>query len=298
MNHFTTNMSENYVQQMYQNAMGPKHSNEVKDTKNLYKKNETKNPVDQKETKEEEAAVYEGSTGKTEKAVTYQKPKVAKQNDLQTKLSETYEKLSDEAKNYLDELKAKYGDIEFFVADCASDDEMNRYFAMGSKKYSCVISSDTIEQMATDTDIRAKYEAIIDGADEKLEEVKEEITEEFGEEAANQVERLGISIDDKGVVDYFVKLKKSNDSYYKKLQEKRAEERSEEKKAEKAEQQNRKSTIKNDSESVWVHANSKEDLITAIKEALGLSTKDQNITISKVVEDDKMVDGNKENTDK
>lgn len=285
MNDFTTKMTANYVQQMYQNAMGTKHDNAVKGAKNHSKSDERKS-VNQKEDKQDKAAVYEGNANKTEKAVTYQKPKTTKQSDLQTKLSETYEKLSKEAKDYLAELKAKFGDIEFFVADCASDDEMNRYFAMGSKKYSCVISTDTIEQMATDEAVRAKYEKIIDGADEKLEEVKAEITEEFGEEAANQIEQFGISIDDNGVVDYFVKLKESNDSYYAKLREKRAEEHKEDKKAEKADKEKPKDNVPKTSEGIWIHADSKEGLIAAIKEALGLKS-GETVTVAETAKENK-----------
>ena len=51
--------------------------------------------------------------------------------------------------------------------------------------------------------------------------MKEQIAEEVGEEAAEQVQFVGFSIDDNGVVNYFAKLKDSNDTYYEKLAEKR-----------------------------------------------------------------------------
>jgi len=262
MTNFTTSMTEQYVQNLYQkNAEAAKNAN----AKQLNKTNAGKQPTEY----EENAAVYEGSVTKPENAGTYTKPvsvNAKKRNDLQTKLDKTYEALSDEAKSYLEELKAKFGDIDFFVADCATDEEMQRYFAMGTKKYSCVISSAILEQMATDEEVRAKYEGIIDGADEKLEEVKKEVTEELGEEAAEQIESFAISIDDQGVVTYFAKLKESNDAYYEKLKEKRAEE----KKTEEKKHEDDAEKVKEKKDDLLIKADSKEGLLEALREALGI----------------------------
>ena len=270
---FTTKMTEQFVQTMYQ-----------KTTETTYTKNgkaqNNKNAVPGQ--KEDNAAVYEGSVPRQTKA-TYTKPmavtqkKEDKKDDLQTKLDKTYEALSQEAKDYLATLKEKFGDIDFFVADCASDEEMSRYFAMGTKKYSCVISSSLIESMATDEAAREKYEGIIANAGEQIEEMKEEAKEELGEEAAEQIEFVGFTVDDNGVVEYFAKLRDENNSYYAKLKEKRAEAKEAEKKAE--EKRNEKKAEeklegkedrlhKNDD--LWFTADSKEGLMAAIREALGI----------------------------
>lgn len=270
---FTTKMTEQFVQTMYQ-----------KTTETTYTKNgkaqNNKNAVPGQ--KEDNAAVYEGSVPQQTKA-TYTKPmavtqkKEDKKDDLQTKLDKTYEALSQEAKDYLATLKEKFGDIDFFVADCASDEEMSRYFAMGTKKYSCVISSSLIESMATDEAAREKYEGIIANAGEQIEEMKEEAKEELGEEAAEQIEFVGFTVDDNGVVEYFAKLRDENNSYYAKLKEKRAEAKEAEKKAE--EKRNEKKAEeklegkedrlhKNDD--LWFTADSKEGLMAAIREALGI----------------------------
>ena len=285
---FTTKMTEQFIQNMYQ-----KTTNAIK-----YTKNKTASKTGAQQKVAEEAATYEKSASQTGKA-TYTKPvavgqKNDKKDELQAKLDKTYESLSAEAKSYLETLKEKYGDIQFFVADCATDEEMNQYFAMGTKKYSCVISTDTLEKMATDEEVRAKYESIIDNADEQIEEMKEQISEEVGEEAANQVQFVGFSIDDNGVVNYFAKLKASNDSYYEKLEEKRAEEKEEAKKVEerekeKAIEEKRLETKKELpwKEEIWVKADSKEGLLMAIKEALGIEDKkeeDQEIIMTKVTE--------------
>ena len=270
---FTTKMTEQFVQTMYQ-----------KTTETTYTKNgkaqNNKNAVPGQ--KEDNAAVYEGSVPQQTKA-TYTKPmavtqkKEDKKDDLQTKLDKTYEALSQEAKDYLATLKEKFGDIDFFVADCASDEEMSRYFAMGTKKYSCVISSSLIESMATAEAAREKYEGIFANAGEQIEEKKEEAKEELGEEAAEQIEFVGFTVDDNGVVEYFAKLRDENNSYYAKLKEKRAEAKEAEKKAE--EKRNEKKAEeklegkedrlhKNDD--LWFTADSKEGLMAAIREALGI----------------------------
>jgi len=270
----TTKMAEQYVQNMYN-----KPAKETTYTKNDKVQN-GKNKVPYQ--KEDSAATYEGSVTEQPKA-TYSKPvavaskKEDKKDDLQTKLDKTYEALSDEAKDYLASLKEKFGDIDFFVADCATDEEMNRYFAMGTKKYSCVISSDLIEKMATDDAAREKYEKIIANAGEQIEEMKAEAKEELGEEAAEQIEFVGFKVDDNGMVEYFAKLRDDNNAYYAKLKEQRAEAKEAEKKAEEKridklaeEKLNGKEDRIHKNDDLWFTADSKEGLMEIIREALGI----------------------------
>ena len=269
MNFTTTKMTEQLVQNMYQ-----KNTAET-----TYAKNGRTGKQSVQKQNGDDAAVYEGSVNQPAKA-TYTKPMAVTQNkdkkdDLQTKLEKTYEALSQEAKDYLAQLKEKFGDIDFFVADCTTDEEMSRYFAMGTKKYSCVIGSDLIERMATDEAAREKYEGIIANAGEEIEEMKAEAAEELGEEAAKQIEYVGFTVNDNGVVEYFAKLKKDNDSYYAKLKEDRAKAKEEEKKAEEKRAEEKKvedrKTEAHEKEDFWIKADSKEGLLAAIREALGLS---------------------------
>ena len=284
MNFTTTKMAEQYVQNLYKKPATEAY------TKNGKAQN-GKTPVPGM--KEENAASYEGSVTQQPKA-TYTKPvavtrKEEKKDDLQTKLDKTYEALSDEAKEYLATLKEKFGDIDFFVADCESDEEMNRYFAMGTKKYSCVISSSLIEQMATDEAAREKYEGIIANAGEEIEEMKADAKEELGEEAAEQIEYVGFTVDDNGVVKYFAKLKEDNDAYYKQLKEKRAEAKEAEKKAEEkrndklAEEKLAGKDSLQKKDEFWVTADSKEGLLAAIREALGIAAPEKTETPDMVV---------------
>lgn len=281
----TTKMTEQYVQQLYQNNTGANGKARNNKTSDSWQKN-------QQEAKGGQAAVYEPSS--KEKPATYQKPvavsKKEQDEEMKAHLQKVYDGLSAEAKEYLEQLKDKFGNIEFFVANCQSDEEMNRYFAMGKKDYTCVISSDLLEKMATDEEVREKYEGIIDNADESIEELRAEIKEELGAEAADQITNIGIRIDDNGVVDYFAKLKNSNDAYYAKMKEKRAEAKEEEKKAEakKAEAKKAEASgntgVKND-EPLWIHADSKDGLVDAIRDVLGLPAKEvQNAAIAKTAE--------------
>lgn len=284
-----TKMAEQYVQNMYN-----KPAKETTNTKND-KIKDNKNVAAQKE---DNAATYEGSVKEPPKA-TYTKPvavtkKEDKKDDLQTKLDKTYEALSDEAKDYLATLKEKFGDIDFFVANCETDEEMGKYFAMGTKKYSCVISSELIEKMATDEEARAKYEKIIANAGEQIEEMKEEAKEELGEEAAEQIEFVGFKVNDNGVVEYFAKLRDDNNAYYAKLKEQRAEAKEAEKKAEEkrndklAEEKLTGKDKLHKNDDLWFNADSKEGLIAAIREALGIEapekTEEPELSVGEAVE--------------
>lgn len=280
----TTKMAEQYVQNMYNNP-----AKEVKNTKND-RVNDNKNIPAKKE---DNAATYEGSVTQQPKA-TYTKPvavakKEDKKDDLQTKLDKTYEALSDEAKDYLATLKEKFGDIDFFVANCESDEEMGKYFAMGTKKYSCVISSDLIEKMAADEETRAKYEEIIANAGEQMEEMKEEAKEELGEEAAEQIEFVGFKVNDNGMVEYFAKLRDDNNAYYAKLKEQRAEAKENEKKAEEKRNDKQAEEKLHKNDNLWFTADSKEGLMAAIREALGIETpedaEESGITVGEAVEE-------------
>lgn len=111
--------------------------------------------------------------------------------------------LSEAAQNLLAELKEKYGDIDFFVAEFSNDEEAQYYHNQSTKKYSCVIDPQTLEEMAADETVKEKYVGIIDSAEEKFAQVKEELGED-----ASQIKRMGVTVDKDGVVTYFAELTK------------------------------------------------------------------------------------------
>ena len=111
---FTTRMTEQFIQNMYQKTTGA--------TK--YTKNKSKT-VGAQPKAVEEAVTYEKSASQVGKA-TYTKPvavsqKNDKKEELQAKLNQTYESLSSEAKSYLETLKEKYGDhFVLVIVSCAN----------------------------------------------------------------------------------------------------------------------------------------------------------------------------------
>ncbi len=139
--------------------------------------------------------------------------------------------LSEAAKNLLAELKEKYGDIDFFVAEFSTDEEAQYYHNQSTKKYSCVIDPKTLEEMAADEAVKEKYVGIIDTADEKFDQVKEELGED-----ADEIKRMGITVDKEGVVTYFAELTKQTVKMQDDLRNQQKELRAEKKEsAEKAE---------------------------------------------------------------
>lgn len=137
--------------------------------------------------------------------------------------------LSEAAKNLLAELKEKYGDIDFFVAEFSTDEEAQYYHNQSTKKYSCVIDPKTLEEMAADEAVKEKYVGIIDTADEKFDQVKEELGED-----AEQIKRMGITVDKDGVVTYFAELTKQTVKMQEDLRNQQKTMQAEKKKEEKA----------------------------------------------------------------
>lgn len=144
-------------------------------------------------------------------------------------------KLSENAQNLLKELKVKYGDTDFVIADYDSDEEASRLLAGGTKKYSVLIDPQTLEKMAADENVRAKYEGLIDSTRAEINSVVEELVEN-GQSAYT----VGASVSDDGTMEMFAELEemtaKRSEQIEKNIEENRAEKKEEkEKEAEKAE---------------------------------------------------------------
>ena len=184
--------------------------------------------------------------------------------------------LSEAAKNLLAELKEKYGDIDFFVAEFSTDEEAQYYHNQSTKTYSCVIDPQTLEEMAADEAVKEKYVGIIDTADEKFDQVKEELGED-----ADQIKRMGITVDKEGVVTYFAELTKQtvkmqedlrNEQKAIRAEKKEREERAEKKRDEKEDKVDKTPTVEKDADKVVfpnkVTASTIEELTAKLKELL------------------------------
>lgn len=159
-------------------------------------------------------------------------------------------KLSKAAQNLLKELKEKYGDIDFFVAEFSTDEEAQAYHRQSTKKYSCVIDPKTLEEMAADQSVKEKYTGIIDDATNQFEKLKEDLGDD-----AKEITRMGVNVDKDGVVSYFAEIKNqtvrmqqgamedakarraANKEQTEKLDKKRAEAKKEKQKAEQAKEE-------------------------------------------------------------
>ncbi|WP_029321431.1 DUF6033 family protein [Butyrivibrio sp. AE3004] len=168
-------------------------------------------------------------TGKTENT---------KKNDTQLGvlknkgISETHVQegveLSEGAKKLLDELKEKYGNMDFFVSNYSSDEEAEDIMSRGTKDYSVLIEPEILEQMAADEETKNKYMNIIDESTGKLDEIKEQL-----KESGQEVESLGMKIDAEGAVSFFAKIKEQNEKYQKQVASDKEAAKAEEAKAEK-----------------------------------------------------------------
>lgn len=114
--------------------------------------------------------------------------------------------LSEGAKKLLEELKEKYTNMDFFVANYGSDEEAQRIMSHGTKDYSVLIEPETLEEMASSKEAYDKYTAMIDDATKSFDDIKEKL----GDDAVN-VDRISVIIDSDGTVKYFAHLQQMSD---------------------------------------------------------------------------------------
>lgn len=140
--------------------------------------------------------------------------------------------LSKAAQKLLKELQKTYKNMDFIVADYETDEEAAEYLSRGTGEYSALLSTDELEKMAADENVRKKNMEILDGAVEKLEEMKTQLGDK-GED----VTRIGISIGKDGEVSFFAELEKNSEKQRERIERQREEKRTEAKEAKKAEQE-------------------------------------------------------------
>lgn len=113
--------------------------------------------------------------------------------------------LSVKAKRLLEELKSKYKNMDFMVADYETEEEAASYLSRGMKEYSVLLDVDELEKMAEDETVKEQHLKVLDGAADEFANLKKQL----GAEAEN-VTHMGITIDDKGNVSYFAELEKNS----------------------------------------------------------------------------------------
>lgn len=130
--------------------------------------------------------------------------------------------LSEDAKNLLKELKRKYGNMDFIIADYETDEEAERYLARGTGEYSVLLTPEELENMAADESYKKQNLSILDDAVSKLGEMKTQLGDK-----EHEVSRIGIAIDSEGKISYFAELEKVNEKQRERIEKRREENREE-----------------------------------------------------------------------
>ena len=201
----------------------------------------------------------------------YEKPKsTGKYKALDSNGVQEGIKLSDNAKNLLEELRKKYGNMDISVAEWSTDEEQDYYAGLTDKDYSVLINPELWEKMAADDSVREQYESVLGNAGKASETLKEELGEDV-----DKIKSFSITMDADGKVTYAVKLLKNMAEQSKnntKTQKERLEEQRAARKEEAKKQEEELETEK-------IEADSIEGLIAAIKEKLYPTTQTDKITI-------------------
>lgn len=149
-------------------------------------------------------------------------------------------KLSDKAKDYYNQLKGKFHNMEFIAVskDMKAQVQANAAAYGNAKKMVVLIDEEKLERMATDESFRKKYEGIIAMSQTKMAEAKNSLTS-----SGASVKNFGMSVDSNGKESFFATVEKSQDLQKKRIEKKAAEKKEqktrEHKKAEKKERQER-----------------------------------------------------------
>lgn len=193
--------------------------------------------------------------------------------------------LSDKAKDYYNQLKSKFGNMEFIAVskDMKSQVQANAAAYGNANKQVVLIDDEKLEMMANDESFRKKYEGIIAMSQSQLASAKNSLAS-----SGASVKNFGMSVNSDGSTNFFATLEKSSDDQTKRIEKKQAEKKAakakekkvEEKKAkekrlEKAKEEKKakeakledsddESVIKGDKEYVKFEANSMEDLLNKV----------------------------------
>ena len=164
-------------------------------------------------------------------------------------------KLSATAQEYLKQLREKYGDFDFVVADDMSSPQS--FSQDSAKKYSVVLSTEEIERMAVDEDYEKKVMGQVDSAVEKLDSIAEKA--ELGEGV--QFNYLAAEFDDEGNMKLFAGLEKLSEEQAERMEEAK-EKRAEENKSD--EENSEEEKLPSASQKVELEASSVEEMLEKI----------------------------------
>ena len=149
--------------------------------------------------------------------------------------------LSDKAKKYYDQLKSKYGNMDFVLVskDMKETAKSQAASYANPSRMVVLVDEEKIERMAEDESYRKKYEGLIAMAGNKMPELKKM----FGQ--SKNVQGYGMQVNDGGMASFFAVVKKSGDLQAERIRKhaetKKAEKKAADKKAEKKAAEERRS---------------------------------------------------------
>ena len=185
------------------------------------------------------------------------KAEAASQTEQKSKVQ-----LSDKARELLEELKKKYTNMDFMVADYETDEEAQSILSRGTKQYSVLIDPDTLEEMAANEEVKEEYVSIIDGATAKMQEIKDQLGED-----GETVTHIGFTVGNDGTVNYFAELEKMSEQQRERIEaakeEKKAQQKEKAEKAEKKEEQEKLEEAKEKNDKVSIHGAAKRTTVKA-----------------------------------
>ena len=129
-----------------------------------------------------------------------------------------------------------------------------------------LIDPKTLEEMATDEEVKEKYLQVMEDSRTQL----SDMIEELDDEEEQQIKRVGVSIDRDGTVSYFAELEKTNAKQQERIEKSREEKAEKEKKAEKNEKAEKQEEALQKAASdkrkkAFVEADSIEELLEKIR---------------------------------
>lgn len=189
--------------------------------------------------------------------------------------------LSDKAKDYYNQLKSKFGNMQFIAVSSDMKERVKaNAAAYGNASKTVVLIDDAkLEQMANDESFRKKYEGIIAMSQNQMASAKNSLAS-----SGASIKNFGMSVNSDGTTSFFATLEKSSSDQAKRIekkqaekkaakvkekkiaekkaQEKRLEKAKEEKKAENSE--GKENTTWDDKEYVKIEANSLDELVNKV----------------------------------
>ena len=127
-------------------------------------------------------------------------------------------KLSEKAQKLLKELREKYGNMDFFVADVSSEAEAHSIMSRSTKEYGVLIDPDTLEKMAEDEEFK---NICLKSLEETTSQV-DAMFEELGEDA-DKIESISIKINTDGTTEIFAKLRENAEAQKERIEKKHEE---------------------------------------------------------------------------